>query len=84
MTPEQITPLDRAIELLGEFFENAVVVVQPDPRLPAIESRFHGSCLAASSLCTAAEMVFNGDDEDEEDAESTEDDDGDGWKRSQA
>ena len=82
MTPEQSTALDRVIEILGEFFENAVVIVQPDPRLPAIESRFHGSCLAASSLCTAAEMVFNGDDEDE-DPESTEDDDGDGWKKSQ-
>ena len=82
MTPEQITALDRVIEILGEFFENAVVIVQPDPRLPSIESRFHGSCLAASSLCTAAEMVFNGDDEDK-DPESTEDDDGDGWKKSQ-
>ena len=81
MTPEQSTALDRVIEILGEFFENAVVIVQPDPRLPAIESRFHGSCLAASSLCTAAEMVFNGD--DDEDTESTEDDDGDGWKKSQ-
>ena len=82
MTPEQSTALDRVIEILGEFFENAVVIVQPDPRLPAIESRFHGSCLAASSLCTAAEIVFNGDDDDE-DPESTEDDDGDGWKKSQ-
>ena len=82
MTPEQTTALDRAIELIGEFFDDAVIVVQPNPQKPDAEVRYRGSCLAAASLCDYGGMFCNG--ELEAGDEEEESDDGDDWKKEKA
>ena len=69
MRPEQQQALERALEILGEHFETAVLLAQPEPREPAVAILYAGSCHAVASLCNTAanEFAYPPSAEDEED-----------------
>lgn len=69
LTPAQVDTLARVVELLGEHFDEAVIIVQPNPRSLDIVGEHIGSLHAATSLCESGGHQYlefgEGDDDDD-------------------